>query len=34
MTPHHLAPYLGSLGPDLAERELVWIYSNPIHVMP
>ena len=34
ITPHHLAPYLGSLGPGYAEREAVWIYSNPIYVVP
>jgi hypothetical protein len=32
MTPRHLAPYLGSLGPAYSEREVVWIYSNPIYV--
>jgi hypothetical protein len=34
MTPRHLGPYLGSLGPAYAERELPWIYSNPIYVVP
>ena len=32
ITPHHLGPYLGILGTDHAEREQVWIYSNPIYV--
>jgi hypothetical protein len=32
--PRHLGPYLGSLGPKLAESERVWIYSNPIYIRP
>ncbi len=34
MTPHHLEPYLGTLGPEFAKKEQVWIYSNPIYVRP
>ncbi len=34
ITPHHLGPYLGTLGTDYAEVERVWIYSNPIYVAP
>jgi hypothetical protein len=34
ITPRHLGPYLGTLGPADAEREHVWIYSNPIYVIP
>lgn len=34
ITPRHLGPYLGHLGPSAAERELPWIYSNPIYVVP
>ena len=32
MVPHHLAPYLGTLGPAYSERELPWVYANPIYV--
>lgn len=32
ITPKHLTPYLGNFGPELAEREYTWIYSNPIYV--
>jgi hypothetical protein len=32
ITPRHLGPYLGDLGPDLAEAELPWIYASPIYV--
>jgi hypothetical protein len=32
MVPHHLAPYLRDLGPDLAGVELPWIYASPIYV--
>jgi hypothetical protein len=32
IVPHHLGPYLGDLGPDLADVELPWIYANPIYV--
>jgi hypothetical protein len=32
ITPRHLGPYLGFLGPELAERELPWIYASPIYV--
>ena len=34
MVPHHLAPYLGTLGPAYSERELPWVYANPIYVTP
>ena len=34
ITPHHLGPYLGTLGTEYAEVERVWIYSNPIYVVP
>ncbi len=30
--PRHLGPYLGDLGPDLAEVELPWIYASPFYV--
>lgn len=30
--PRHLSPYLGGLGPELAEREYVWIYSNALWI--
>lgn len=30
--PRHHGPYLRRLGSDLAEREHVWIYANPIYV--
>ncbi|MBK9032777.1 MAG: hypothetical protein IPL61_16160 [Myxococcales bacterium] len=32
MVPRHLGPYLGLLGPAYSERELPWIYANPIYV--
>lgn len=32
ITPRYLGPYLGDLGPDLAEAELPWIYASPIYV--
>jgi hypothetical protein len=32
ITPHHLAPYLGTSMANLAELEKVWIYTNPIYV--
>ena len=31
IVPHHLGPYLGDLGTDLADVELPWIYANPIY---
>lgn len=31
VTPHHAGPYLGRLA-DRLVREIVWVYSNPIHV--
>lgn len=31
ITPEHARPYLGSFAGELV-RELVWVYSNPIHV--
>jgi hypothetical protein len=34
IAPHHLGPYLGHLGTTDADREHVWIYSNPIYVSP
>ena len=34
ITPHHLAPYLGRLGPGYSEHELPWVYGNPIYVNP
>jgi hypothetical protein len=34
ITPHHLGPYLGHLGTADADREHVWIYSNPVYVTP
>jgi hypothetical protein len=34
IAPHHLGPYLGHLGTADADREHVWIYSNPIYVSP
>jgi hypothetical protein len=30
--PRHLGPYLGHLGPALAEQTLPWIYASPIYV--
>ena len=32
IVPHHLAPYLGTLGPDHAEKTHPWIYASPIYV--
>lgn len=32
IVPHHLAPYLGDLGPDMANVAQPWIYANPIYV--
>jgi hypothetical protein len=32
IVPRHLGPYLGDLGPALAERELPWVYTSPIYV--
>jgi hypothetical protein len=32
ITPRHLGPYLGALGPELANVELPWIYSSPFYV--
>ena len=32
IVPHHLGPYLGDLGTDMADVELPWIYANPIYV--
>jgi hypothetical protein len=32
IVPRHLGPYLGDLGPALAEVELPWIYASPIYV--
>jgi hypothetical protein len=31
MVPHHLAPYLGDLGPAYAEVARPWIYASPIY---
>jgi hypothetical protein len=33
ITPHHLGPYLGTLGTEHSEREQVWIYTNPFYVV-
>jgi hypothetical protein len=32
MIPRHLGPYLGDLGPDLANVEMPWIYVSPFYV--
>ena len=32
MVPHHLAPYLGTLGPAYAQQTLPWVYASPIYV--
>lgn len=32
ITAHHMGPYLRNLGTAFAEREQVWVYSNPIYV--
>ena len=32
ITPHHLGPYLGDLGTDLADVEVPWVYASPIYV--
>jgi hypothetical protein len=34
MRPHHLVPYLASFGHLVEQRDFVWIYSNPIYVVP
>lgn len=34
ITPLHWGPHLGNLGTEYAEREQVWIYSNPFYVLP
>lgn len=34
IAPRHYGPYLGHLGTEMAEREQVWVYSNPIYVVP
>lgn len=34
IVPRHLGPYLGDLGPSLADAELPWIYASPIYVEP
>lgn len=34
IAPRHLGPYLGRLGTSAADRELPWIYANPIYVVP
>ncbi|HUH03694.1 MAG TPA: hypothetical protein VML75_16985 [Kofleriaceae bacterium] len=34
ITPRHYGAYLGHLGTAIAEREQVWVYSNPIYVVP
>ena len=33
MTPLHHGPRLGNLGPDHAQRQHVWVYSNPIYAV-
>ncbi|MBA3503556.1 MAG: hypothetical protein H0T65_24555, partial [Deltaproteobacteria bacterium] len=30
--PKHLGPYLGDLGPDMADAEVPWIYVSPFYV--
>lgn len=32
IVPRHLGPYLGDLGPTLADAELPWIYVSPFYV--
>ena len=32
MIPHHLGPYLGDLGTDMADVEMPWIYVSPFYV--
>ncbi len=32
IVPRHLGPYLGDLGPAMAEVELPWIYASPMYV--
>jgi hypothetical protein len=32
IVPRHLGPYLGDLGPALADAELPWIYVSPFYV--
>ena len=32
MVPEHARPYLGRFADELV-REVVWVYSNPIHVL-
>ncbi|HWO24557.1 MAG TPA: hypothetical protein VNO30_37700 [Kofleriaceae bacterium] len=32
IVPRHLGPYLGDLGPAMAERELPWLYASPLYV--
>lgn len=32
IVPSHLGPYLGDLGPAMAEQTLPWIYTSPIYV--
>ncbi len=34
ITPTHLIPYLRDLGPEHAQKEHPWIYTNPIYVVP
>ncbi|MBX3157446.1 MAG: hypothetical protein KF773_15835 [Deltaproteobacteria bacterium] len=30
--PRHVGPYLGDLGPAMADREYPWVYASPIYV--
>ena len=32
IVPHHLGPYLGTLGTAYADQELPWVYASPIYV--
>jgi hypothetical protein len=32
IVPSHLGPYLGDLGPEMAEVELPWVYASPFYV--
>lgn len=32
ITPHHLGGYFRDLGPELADKDYVWVYSSPIYV--
>ena len=32
ITPHHLAPYMGRIGPADTEKAHPWIYANPVYL--